>query len=96
MVLTLALLEVGSLFLVALGLLFVWAQPVLNNWPDLAIVIAQSLVFTVCCVLCFYYNDLYNLRIVRRPQPASAGWQRPLRRVPVTRSQLLGGAGALP
>ena len=65
MVLTLALLEIGSLFVVVFGMLVVWAQPLVSTWSDVAIAVAQSLTFTVCCVLCFYYNDLYDFRVVR-------------------------------
>ena len=47
------------------GLLTVSATPVLSRWTDLGTVLATSLAITCCCVMSFYYNDLYDFRSVR-------------------------------
>ena len=64
MVFALALVELSSLLAVCC-LLFLWGQATPLEWPYLASVLPQALVVSFCCLVCFYYNDLYNLRVVR-------------------------------
>jgi exopolysaccharide biosynthesis polyprenyl glycosylphosphotransferase len=61
----LGLIEGGVLFAAVCATIFGWARPLLVDWIDLLIVLSQALVLTVCCIVAFYYNDLYDLRIVR-------------------------------
>ena len=63
MALTLALLEVSSLFVLVCGMLLVGAQPFITDWLDVAAIFGQALAISFSCVLCFYYNDLYDLQI---------------------------------
>jgi exopolysaccharide biosynthesis polyprenyl glycosylphosphotransferase len=65
MILKLALLEGLSLLAAACGAIFVSTTPPLTHWTDVAIVLAKALAISLCCAVSFYYNDLYNLRIVR-------------------------------
>ena len=45
----------------------VWASTTvpLNHWTDGAFILTQALAVSLCCVVSFYYNELYDLRIVR-------------------------------
>lgn len=65
MALTLAFLEGGSLFAAAGAMLLLWVQPQILDWSDVARVLGQCVALSLCCVVAFYYNDLYDLRIVR-------------------------------
>jgi sugar transferase (PEP-CTERM system associated) len=65
MAVTLALIEGGVLFVAVCGTIFGWARPPLINWTDVVFVLAHALTLSLCCVVAFYYNDLYDLRIVR-------------------------------
>ena len=65
MAMTMALFEGALLFAVVCGAIFLWVQPLLVDWIDLVAVLGQALVVSLCCILSFYYNDLYDLRIVR-------------------------------
>lgn len=61
----LALIE-GSLILAAMeGLAFVWRQPRLSSEFDLPMILGQAGIAALCCLTAFYYNGLYDLRIVR-------------------------------
>lgn len=62
---TLALIEGGLLFAAVCGAIFVWARPFLLDWIDVASVLGQVFALSFCCILAFYYNDLYDLRVVR-------------------------------
>ena len=44
---------------------FVWGSPLLLDWLDVASLLGQAAVFSLCCIVAFYYNDLYDLRVVR-------------------------------
>jgi len=61
----LALLETGSLFAVVSSMVLLWTRPTLIDWLDLTTVLGQALAVSLCCVVAFYYNDLYDFRIVR-------------------------------
>jgi exopolysaccharide biosynthesis polyprenyl glycosylphosphotransferase len=41
-----------------------WGQAILD-WVDVVAVFGQALALTASCVVAFYYNDLYDLRITR-------------------------------
>jgi exopolysaccharide biosynthesis polyprenyl glycosylphosphotransferase len=64
MVLILALLEVSSLFAVVCGTIFLWATPILIDWIDVATVLGQACAVSLCYIISFYYNGLYDLRKV--------------------------------
>ena len=72
MALTLALLEGGLLFTVVLFVIVVWTHPLLMGWIDVAILLMQSLAICACCITAFYYNDFYNLRVVKSFRPYAA------------------------
>lgn len=65
MAIRLALLELGSLFAVVFGVLSLSPHPIQPTWVDFAGVLGQSTAMTLCLILTFYYNDLYDFRIVR-------------------------------
>src|SRR5437899_4306218 len=65
MAMTMALFEGALLFAVVCGAIFLWVQPLLVDWIDLVALLGQALVVSLCCLLSFSYNDLYDLRIVR-------------------------------
>ena len=62
---TLALFEGTALFAAVCGTIFVWGHPLLSDWLDVAVVLGQAAALSLCCIIAFYYNDLYDLRIVR-------------------------------
>ncbi len=65
MVWTLAVVEASALFGAVSGMIFVWRQQtVLVDWLDAAILLGQAVAVTSCCIVAFYYNDLYDFRIV--------------------------------
>ena len=61
----LALLEGGALFLAVSAMTFLWLRPSILDWLDVAALLGQASVLSFCCVVAFYYNDLYDLRVVR-------------------------------
>lgn len=65
MALILALLETGSLFTAVSGMVFLWTRPILIDWIDVTGVLGQAFAVSLCCIVAFYYNDLYDLQIVR-------------------------------
>ncbi|HZO38331.1 MAG TPA: sugar transferase [Methylomirabilota bacterium] len=62
MILKLALLEGLSLFVAVFGATLTWTTP---PWADVMMALTRALAISLCCVVSFYYNDLYDLRIVR-------------------------------
>jgi sugar transferase (PEP-CTERM system associated) len=62
---SLILVEGAALFAAVAATVFVWGQPLLLDWLDVANLIGQAAIFSLCCIVAFYYNDLYDLRIVR-------------------------------
>lgn len=64
MTLRLAVLENTSLFAAVAGVLFVVTSPS-AEWTDVAHVLAKAVTIAVCCAVSFYYNDLYDFRVVR-------------------------------
>jgi exopolysaccharide biosynthesis polyprenyl glycosylphosphotransferase len=65
MPLILALLEGSFFFIAVCGMTFLWDHSVLIDWVDVATVLGQGLGMSLCSIVFFYYNDLYDLRIVR-------------------------------
>jgi FlaA1/EpsC-like NDP-sugar epimerase len=61
----LILVEGAALFAAVATTVFVWGQPHLLDWLDVASLMGQAAIFSLCCIVAFYYNDLYDLRIVR-------------------------------
>jgi len=57
--------EGAALFVAVATTVFFWGQPLLLDWLDVANLLGQAAVFSLCCIVAFYYNDLYDLRIVR-------------------------------
>src|SRR5262245_46171054 len=61
---TRVLLEAMLVWLSATGGILLWGQPAPRGWAELVTALEQTLVPTLCFVVSFYYNDLYDLRIV--------------------------------
>jgi len=62
---SLILVEGAALFAAVAATVFVWGQPLLLDWLDVVSLMGQAAIFSLCCIVAFYYNDLYDLRIVR-------------------------------
>jgi sugar transferase (PEP-CTERM system associated) len=62
---TLAVIEIGPLFLVIYGTLLLWTHPFPRDWLEVATCVGGALALSLCFVVSFYYNDLYDLRMVR-------------------------------
>ncbi len=62
---SLILVEGAALFAAVATTVFVWGQPLLLDWLDVASLMGQAAILSVCCIVAFYYNDLYDLRVVR-------------------------------
>lgn len=65
MAVILTLLEGISIFAAVCGTIYVWVRPLLINWIDVAAVLGQAFAFSLCFIVAFCYNDLYDLRILR-------------------------------
>ncbi|MGH7263769.1 MAG: sugar transferase [Candidatus Rokuibacteriota bacterium] len=65
MAVTLALLEAGSLVTGVCVATLLWGRPLLADWLDVAGLLGQALALSLTCLLAFYVNDLYDLRVVR-------------------------------
>ncbi len=65
MALTLALLEGGSFFVAVCAMIFLWTDPFSLERSDVLVVLRQAFGLTLCCIIAFYYNDLYDFRIAR-------------------------------
>ncbi len=65
MVLTLAVLEFGLLSLGISGTVLLWGRPLPLDWASLAVSVGQGFTLALCCVISFYYNDLYDVRRVK-------------------------------
>src|SRR5262245_1397978 len=65
MALTLALVETTLLAALVSGTALYWAPGALRDTAELTAVLSQALALAICCIVAFYYNDLYDLRVVR-------------------------------
>jgi sugar transferase (PEP-CTERM system associated) len=65
MAIKLAAIEVGLLILGISGTVLLWARPLILDWIDVAAYMGQALILALCCVVSFYYNDLYDIRKVK-------------------------------
>src|SRR2546426_9376735 len=65
MIVKLAVLEGLSLWAAVCGAIWVSTPPLLTPWSDVALLLAKALAISLCCTVSFYYNDLYDLRVVR-------------------------------
>jgi exopolysaccharide biosynthesis polyprenyl glycosylphosphotransferase len=59
------LLEAALLWVSAAAAIFTWAQPGYAGFALVLSAFKHATVLTVCCILSFYYNDLYDFRIAR-------------------------------
>jgi exopolysaccharide biosynthesis polyprenyl glycosylphosphotransferase len=62
---SLALFEGLVLFLAVCGTLLAGGHLLVVDWIDVATVLWQAAAVSLCCIVAFYYNDLYDLRVVR-------------------------------
>lgn len=65
MALTLALLEGGSLVVATGAMIVLWVHPLLTDWIDVVTFLSQAFGISSCCIVAFYYNDLYDFRVAR-------------------------------
>jgi len=65
MALTLALIEGISLFVAVGAMILLWLHPLLSDWIDVLTVLSQAFGISFCCIVAFYYNDLYDFRVAR-------------------------------
>lgn len=59
------LLEAALLWVSTSAAIFAWAQPAYTGPVQLQSAFKHATVLSFCCILSFYYNDLYDFRIVR-------------------------------
>ena len=62
---SLAIVEGLVLFLGVCGSILAWGHVLLVDWLDTANMVLQAAAISLCCIVAFYYNDLYDLRVVR-------------------------------
>ena len=62
---SLAVVEGVVLFLVVCGSIYAWGHVLFVDWLDIAKMLGQAGGISLCCIVAFYYNDLYDLRVVR-------------------------------
>src|SRR5438552_15871193 len=65
MALTLALLEGVSLFVAVGARILLWLHPLVTDWIDILTFLSQAFRISFCCIVAFYYNDLYDFRVAR-------------------------------
>jgi sugar transferase (PEP-CTERM system associated) len=63
--LSLAVIEGLVLFLAVCGSIYAWGHVLFLDWLDFAKMLWQAGAVSLCCIIAFYYNDLYDLRVVR-------------------------------
>ena len=62
---SLAVTEGLVLFLAVCGTIYAWGHLLFVDWADVATLLWQAGAVSLCCIVAFYYNDLYDLRVVR-------------------------------
>jgi sugar transferase (PEP-CTERM system associated) len=60
-----AILDGLVLFLAVCGSIFASGHLIVVDWLDVATLLLQAGAVSLCCIVAFYYNDLYDLRVVR-------------------------------
>ena len=61
----LAIVEGLVLSLAVSATAFAWGHRLFVDWIDVATMLGQAGAVSLCCITAFYYNDLYDLRVVR-------------------------------
>ena len=61
----LAVIEGLVLSLAVAGAAFAWGHRLFVDWLDVVTMLGQAGAVSLCCITAFYYNDLYDLRVVR-------------------------------
>ena len=61
----LMLVEAVGLFAAVCGAILAFGHAPLVDWLDVTMVLSKAAALSLTCILAFYYNDLYDLRIVR-------------------------------
>lgn len=61
----LAVIEGLVLSLTVAGAAIGWGHRLFVDWLDVATMLGQAGAVSLCCITAFYYNDLYDLRVVR-------------------------------
>ena len=64
-ILLFVIVEMGLLFLAMSGVTLLWRSAPALSWENLAFLIGQALIPTLCFFVSFYGNDLYNLRAIK-------------------------------
>lgn len=62
---SLAVIEGLVLALAVSASVFAWGHRLFLDWLDVASMLGQAVAVSLCCTVAFYYNDLYDLRVVR-------------------------------
>lgn len=62
---SLILVEGAALFAAVSATVFIWGSRLLLDWLDAATFAGQAAALSLCCIVAFYYNDLYDLGVVR-------------------------------
>ncbi len=62
---TLAIIEGLVLSLAVAATAFAWGHRLFVDWLDVVTLLGQAGAVSLCCIVAFYYNDLYDLRVVR-------------------------------
>jgi sugar transferase (PEP-CTERM system associated) len=57
--------EALALFTAVAATIFPWGRASAVDWQTTMTVLGQAAALSLCCIVAFYYNDLYDLRIVR-------------------------------
>ena len=83
------LVEGTALFAAVAATVFVWGQPLLLDWLDVASLLGQAAIVSLCCIVAFYYNDLYDLQDRAELQPVRDPARPGLRRGPAAAGRLL-------
>jgi sugar transferase (PEP-CTERM system associated) len=61
----LIMVEALALFAAVAATIFAWGHPPTIDGRAVMTVLGQAAALSLCCIVAFYYNDLYDLRIVR-------------------------------
>jgi exopolysaccharide biosynthesis polyprenyl glycosylphosphotransferase len=59
------LLEAALLWVSTSAAIFTWAQPGYTGFAQLLSACKHATVLSLCCIVSFYYNDLYDFRVTR-------------------------------